>query len=157
MSFSSDNAALQAQLPLSIDVPKEGEEFNEWFNGVYQKIAASVNNKEGGLYVPEEKITSQQYFDVDNPQKNKSVYRMSIDFGALPDTGSKTVAHNISWAREYRLTRAYGASTNNDSESLPIPNDGILLEINSTSVIITTSSDLSDYEFTTVVIEYLKG
>ena len=157
MSFSNDPASLESQIPLSVDIPEKPEEFKEWFNSIYQKLAASLNTKEGGLYVPDEKITSQQYFDPDNPQKNKNVYRKTIDFGALPNTTTKVVNHDITWNRRFRLVRAYGASTNNDSQSLPIPNDGIFLMINPTNVSITTTSDRSDFVFTTIVIEYTKG
>lgn len=159
MSFTSDQSALQDQLPLSIELPEDPKEFRFRVNDLYQKIASSVNRKEGGLYVPQEKTTSQQYFDPLNTQKNRNVYRMVVDFGALPNTTSKSVGHNIDgWNTEFRLTRAYGAATNRTTRSaLPIPNDGILLEINSTNVIVTTTSDLSAYTDTTIVIEYTKN
>jgi len=159
MSYSSDNPALQNQLPLSIELPTDQAQFRNRMNDLYQKIASSVNSKEGGLYVPEEKVTGQQYFDSTNPQKNKNVYRMVVDFGALPNSTSKSVSHNIQGLNgETRLTRAHGASTDIDSiEFLPIPNDGILLEINSQNVIVTTTSDLTAFTETTVTIEYTRG
>lgn len=158
MSFSSDKPGLENQLPISIEIPKDYNEFRNQFNTLYQRITASLNSKEGGLYVPDEKITNQQYFDENDPQKNKNVYRMVLDFGSLPNTTSKSVIHGISWDDDYRLTRAYGASTNiNGLTALPLPNDGILLEINSTSVIITTTTDRSAFTETTVVIEYTKA
>lgn len=159
MSFSSDKSALQSQLPLSIELPEDQKEFRYEFNNLYQKIASSLNSKEGGLYVPEEKTTGQQYFDSSNPQKNKNVYRMVVDFGALPNTTSKSVAHNIvGWNDQFRLTRAYGAATDpNGLEALPIPNDGILLIINSTNVTVTTTSDRSAFTETTITIEYTKA
>lgn len=158
MSFSNDESSVQSQLPLSIELPKEEEPFRNRVNDLYQKIASSVNSKEGGLYVPEEKTTGGQYFDETNPQKNKTVYRMTVDFGALPNATSKEVFHNVDWGEGYRLTRAYGAATDpNTYDALPIPNEGILLEINSTSVIVTTAADLSAYTEATVVMEYTKG
>lgn len=159
MSFSSDKSALQSQLPLSIELPEDQKEFRYEFNNLYQKIASSLNSKEGGLYVPEEKTTGQQYFDSNNPQKNKNVYRMVVDFGALPNTTSKSVVHNIvGWNDQFRLTRAYGAATDpNGLEALPIPNDGILLIINSTNVTVTTTSDRSAFTETTITIEYTKA
>ena len=84
---------------------------------------------------------------------------MTVDFGALPNSTSKSVAHNIAgWTAAYLLTSAYGASTDPVSlNSVPIPNDGILLEINSSSVTVTTSSDRSSFTATTIVVEYTKG
>src|SRR3990167_6412203 len=146
MSFSSDKPGLQSQLPLSVELPEEPKEFRYKVNDLYQKLASSLNTKEGGLYLPEEKGTGQQYFDSDNPQKNKNVYRMVVDFGELPNTGTKSEFHDIDWNDQTRLTRAYGAATNpNDLTAIPIPNDGIYLEINSTSVTVTTTTDRSLY------------
>lgn len=159
MSFSSNIPSLQNQLPLSIELPKDPEELRDELNDVYQTIASAVNNKIGGLYVPQEKINSQQYFDTTNIQRFKSVYRMVVNFGALPDTATKSVAHNISgWNSNFRLTMAYGAATDPIGlQALPIPNDGILLSVDDQEVIVTTTSDLSAYTDTTIVVEYTKG
>lgn len=159
MAYSSNQPALENQLPISIELPKDEEGFRNRVNDLYQKIAVSLNAKEGGLYVLQEKTTGQQYFNKNNIQKNKNVYRMTVDFGALPNAASKSVAHGISgWNLNFRLTRAYGASTDPEAlEALPIPNDGILLEINSNDVIVTTSSDLTAFTETTIVIEYTKA
>lgn len=159
MSFSSDIPGYQDQLPVSIELPEDQKLFRNRVNDLYQKLATSVNGKEGGLYVPQEKVTGQRYFDNENPQKYKSVYRMVVDFGSLPNTTTKSVPHQISgWDSTFRLTRAYGASTDIDGlEALPIPNDGILLIINSTNVSITTTSDLSAFTETAIVIEYSKS
>jgi hypothetical protein len=159
MSFSSDRASLQNQLPLSVELSDDPKDLRYEVNDLYQSIATAVNNKIGGLYVPEEKINSQQYFDASNVQKFKNVYRMVVDFGALPNATSKSVSHNIpGWNSSYRLTCSYGASTDPVGiESVPIPNDGILLEINSTSVTVTTTSDMTAFTATTIVIEYTKG
>lgn len=158
MSFSSDNSGVGNQLPQSIEIPQDYKDFRKQFNDLYQRITASLNSKEGGLYTPNEKLTNQQYFDENDPQNNKSVYRMVVDFGALPNAGTKNVAHNIPWDSSYRLTRAYGgATTANGDRSLSIPNDGICLEINSTNVSIITTTDRSEYTETTVVLEYTKA
>lgn len=158
MSFSSDIPGLQNQLPLSVELPKNPDELRSEINDLYQSIASSVNNKIGGLYVPQEKINSQQYFDSTNPQRFKSVYRMVVAFGALPNTTTKSVAHNISgWNSSFRLTHAYGAATDPTGlQALSIPNDGILLRISQLDVNITTTSNLSSYTDTTIVIEYTK-
>lgn len=159
MSFSNDQPALESQLPLSIELPEDQKEFRYKVNDLYQRIASSLNTKEGGLYVPQEKSTGQQYFDLNNPQKNKNVYRMVVNFGALPNAGTKSVPHNISrWDENFRLTRAYGGATDTvNLEALPIPNEGILLIINSTDVTVTTTSDYSAFSETTIIIEFTKA
>jgi hypothetical protein len=105
LSFSNDPESVQSQLPISIEMPDDPAEYRNKMTDLYQKIASSLNGKEGGLYLPQEKTTGQQYFDSDNPQVNKNVYRMVVDFGSLPDIGTKNVAHNIQgWNQQYRLT-----------------------------------------------------
>lgn len=158
MSFSSDIPGLQNQLAISVELPNDLEGLREAVNDLYQDIATTVNSKEGALFVPIEKLTSGQYFIASNPQNNRAVYRMVVDFGALPNTGTKSVAHNIvGWDANFRLVRAYGAATDPIGLSaVPIPNDNIFLEINSTDVIITTTANFSAYTDSTIVIEYTK-
>ena len=159
MSFSSDIPALQNQLPLSVQLSEDPKEMRYDINDLYQSIASAVNNKIGGLYVPQEKINSQQYFDPTNVQLFRTVYRMVVDFGALPNSGAKSVAHNISgWDSSFRLTHAYGASTDPTGlQALPIPNDGILLSVDDQDVTVTTSSNLIAFTSTTIVVEYTKN
>lgn len=159
MSFSSDNSSLQNQIPLSIELSQDPKDMRYEINDLYQSIASSLNNKIGGLYVPQEKINSELYFTANNVQKFRNVYRMTVDFGALPNAGSKSVPHNIpSWDSNFRLTAAWGAATDPIAlEALPLPNDGILLEINSTDVTVTTTSNRSAFTETTIVIEYTKA
>lgn len=158
MSFSSDQSALQSQLPLSVELPEDLREMRFRLNDLYQKTTSSLNSKEGGLYQPIERTNGQQYFDPLNPQRNRNVYRMTVDFGALPNTTSKSVAHNIvGWDSNFRLTRAYGASTDPIAlRALPLPNNGILLENDSTNVTVTTTSNRSSFTDTTIVLEYTK-
>lgn len=159
MSFSSDIPGLQNQLAISIELPSDPRELRDAINDLYQDIASTVNSKEGALYVPIEKLTSGQYYIVGNPQKNRAVYRMVIDFGALPNTGTKSVPHGIvGWDANFRLTRAYGAATDPIGlEAVPIPNDGIFLSINSTDATVTTTADFSAFTETTIVIEFTKN
>lgn len=158
MSFSSDIPGLQNQLPISIEFPEDAVEFRQELNNTYQRIATTVNTKEGALYVPIEKVTGAQYFNTDNVQKNRIVYRMTVDFGALPNSGTKSVPHNIpGWDSNFRLTRSYGAATDPIAlMALPLPNDGILLENDSTDVTVTTTTNRSAYTETTIVLEYTK-
>ena len=159
MSFSNDIPSLQNQLPLSIQFSSDINELTQELNDVYQTIASALNNKVGGLYVPLEKINSQQYFDASNIQNYKNVYRMVVDFGALPNNGTKNIAHNITgWNSNFRLTQCYGAATDPIGlKGIPLANDGILLSVDSINVIVTTTSDFSSYTSCVIVIEYTKN
>jgi len=159
MSFTSDNAAMGDQLPLSIDYPEDEKDFRNKLYNVNQRTAQAVNTKVGGLYTPQERGTGAQYADLTNPQKNKNVYRITVDFGAMPNTGTKSVPHGIQgWNSNYRLVQSYGGATSpSTTDWVPLTNDGIKLNGNDTNVTITTTSDYSSYTETSIVIEYLKG
>jgi len=158
MSFSSNIPGLQNQLDISVEFPEDPKELVTALQDIYQGIASAVNTKEGGLFVPIEKLTSAQYFIPGNPQKNRAVYRMVVDFGALPNNATKSVAHNVTgWDSNFRLVRAYGASTDPIAfEGIPIPNVGIFLKINSTNVIVTTTANFSAFTETTIVFEFTR-
>ena len=158
MSFSSNIPGLQNQLDISIELPEDLAGLRGAVNDLYQGIASTVNTKEGALFVPIEKLNSGQYFTPGNPLLNRAVYRMVVDFGALPNTGTKTVPHNIvGWTNKFRLVRAYGAANDPIAlEGIPIPNDGIFLKINSTNVIVTTTANFGAFTESTIVIEFTK-
>ena len=93
----------------------------------------------------------------------RQVYRLVVNFGALPNATTKSVAHGLTITSGYSLTRLYAASTKNDQSSfLPIPyasptlNQNILLNMDATNVNITTAIDYSAYTITYVIIEIIK-
>jgi len=160
MSASSNDPSLQDQLPLTIDYPEEDEAFKNKLYDVNQRVAAAVNNKVGGLYVPQEKITGAQYYLLANPQKFRQVYRMTINFGQLPDgINPRTEPHNIpGWNSNFRLVQLYGAGTDPvNFLGIAIPNETILLRIDATDVIMSSTVNYSQYTESSVVIEYTKA
>lgn len=101
MSFSSDNALIINQLPISIDFPEDQKKFLEVLTELYKRIANCVNTKEGGLFTVQETFNSQQFFTVENPQQFKNVYRKCFDLvylnGGVDIAPGQTVAfpHDI--------------------------------------------------------------
>ena len=67
MTFSNDAASLSNQLPIDVDLSKDPEKLREEVTELLRLFAVAVNSKEGGLYIPEEKITNQQYFNDADP------------------------------------------------------------------------------------------
>lgn len=157
---SSDNPMVINQLPISVDF--EETDFLDNLTSTYKKIANTVNAKTGGLYQPQEISNSEQFFTTNDPQKQRNVYRMTVDFGALPNTASKSVSHGINFTSEFTLTKAYASSSDTDNlEYIPIPyasatGADIELSINASTVTITTNSDRTNFNITYVVIEYCK-
>jgi hypothetical protein len=161
MSYSNDNSSITNQLPLTIDIKEE--DIWDSFSNAYKKIANSVNSKEGGLYIQNETATSAQYFTQNNPQVYRNVYRVTVDFGNLPNATTKSVAHNIGFTNQYVATRIYGGATRQGPfHYLPLPfpsataNNVIEVSVDATNVTITTGIDRSNY-IATIVIEYLKN
>ena len=164
MSFNSAPSTLINQLPLSISFPEDNEKAWEYLTWLLRRFATTINTKEAALYNTIEAINSQQYFDPSNTQNFRLVYRMVVNFGALPNTTSKSVAHNIDFTSTYTATRIYAtASDTTDLEYIPIPyatassTNNVQIDVNGTDVVITTASNMTNYNVCYVVIEYLKN
>lgn len=169
MSFSSDQPLLANQLPISLELPKleTPELFLEQTELLFKRYANVVNTKEGAFYpVLKETATFQTYVTSFLPSglpNNRNTYRMVVDFGALPNTTTKSVAHGIAFDPNFTLTRMYGASTDPvNLLYLPLPYasptsaNAIEMYADATNVVIITGSNRSAFTRTTVVLEYSK-
>lgn|SRR3990167_8681259 len=163
MSFSSDKPIQSNQLPVSVEFPNPQEPaFIDTLTLIYKRIADSVNTKEGALYQPSELATFQKYFKPADTQNFRNVYRMTIDFGALPNNAAKTIEHNIAFTDNFRTTRIYGSAVAPvNLLYIPLPyssvtGDDIELSVDDTNITITTTSDRTAFSACTVVIEYTK-
>lgn len=133
-------------------------------------IVLALNIKDTGYYVQEEFLTGQLFFP--DPALNsttaqfptyRQTFRKVINFGALPNATSKSVAHNLTITPGFSFTRIYGAATNPSTSFIPIPyasptlNENISIEIDATNIIITTGIDRTAYTTCYAVIEYIKN
>jgi hypothetical protein len=130
-------------------------------------IILALNKKDTGYYLTTTFNTGQVFFNANNDFNNlRPIYRIVVDFGALPDTASKPVAHNIpNLGTTYTFTRIDAVATEPDTSSIHIPGwdpstfpgteSPINIEVTPTQVIITTTSDMSSYTRTWVVLEYI--
>lgn len=152
------------------DINVNSPEFKELLVRLYQNINNIVlilNTKDTGVYSESEFINGQQYFPATitgtNQASNyRTVYRKVINFGALPNAGAKTVAHNIAIDARYSLTRLYASATDPLALSMiPIPfaspvlNENIKLEMTGTNIVITTGINRTAYTICYVVAEYI--
>ena len=145
-------------------------EFKELLVRMYQNLglmATVLNTKDTGIYQLTEFVNGQRFFS--NPAYNSSTavqptprqdYRMVINFGALPNSTTKSVAHNIAVNAGTTFTRIYGAATDPDTLGIPIPNvdatNPVAINVDPTYVNITTVTDMTAFTSVIVVIEYLK-
>lgn len=162
----------------NIDVTKP--EFKELLVRMYQNLNAmslSINDKESSYYDTQETVKGQTFFG--NPDLNSSsstrpvgrqVFNKVINFGALPNTGTKTYAHGITINRACTFTRIYGCSTQQQNtnpvlafSAIPLPYsspvlaNNIELYVDATTVGVTTGADWSAYTTTYIVLEYIKS
>jgi len=154
----------------------EDPKLRELFIRMYQNLnlmATSVNTKDSAYYVPYEFINGQVFFPPPGTNSATAVapafrqdFRILVNFGALPNAGTKSVAHGIKPAdinSGWSFTRIYAcASDPVNLLYIPIPyasgtlNKNIELSVDNTNVNITTSINYSAYTITYVVLEYLK-
>jgi len=154
----------------------ESEQLKELLIRLYQnlnRLSTAANLKGSAIYDIQEFVDGSSWFQTtanttDNPSSS-SVYRperrLVINFGALPNTGTKSVAHKIPCTTSTSFTRIYATATNPVStfSYIPIPysstvsvNDNIELYVDGTNVNITTAADYSAYTICYVVLEYLQ-
>lgn len=177
MSSTSDQSLQINQLPVSLEIPSDPKQFQEIISLMVKRIIDAVNKKEGSLYYLQELGNFQQYWGIDSlgnpvPYTFRNVYRKSVNFGALPNSTTKSVPHGIvgiqasSGLSTFSFTRIYATSSNqiNGSELfIPIPwasasgTDNIEITVDNTNVNITTTTNKSKFTVTYVVLEYMKN
>lgn len=179
MAFESENIGLfiptsniwdVSQL-MQIDV--NSDSFKELLVRLYQNlnnIAIAVNLKDSGFYdntMPF--VNGQVWFS--NPVLNsttptapslRQVFRLVVNFGALPAAGTKSVAHGLTITSSYTFTRIYGAASDTTGfKYIPLPfaspvlNENIKLDVDANNVNITVGINRSNYNACYVVLEYI--
>ncbi len=150
------------------NIEKLDPKLQELLVRLYQNLnnmSLSVNTRDAGFYDnANEFVNGQVWFPnpantsltSSNPAQ-RQVYRLVINFGALPNTGVKTVPHNILINTGYTFTRIYAtASDTTGLTYIPIPYasptlaNNIELSVSATNVIITTGSNRSNYNVCTL-------
>jgi hypothetical protein len=170
-SFVPTTNIWDVQQLFRVDV--NSDEFKELLVRLYQNvnnIALVLNTKTSGYFVQQEFVIGDVFFQPTatitsnaNPQLRQS-YRMVVDFGALPNAGTKSVAHNIPDVNStFTFTNIYATASDPIALAyIPIPyasttGDDIELDVDATNVNITTTSNRSAFTRCYVVLEYLKN
>ena len=135
------------------------------------EISLVTNVKDTGFYNTDEYVNGQLWFP--NPLNNSSdtnatqfrqVLRKVINFGPLPNTATKSVAHGIICNTSTTFTRIYAtASDTTGFNYIPIPYsspilaNNIEINVDATDVNITTGSNRSNFNICYVVLEFLQS
>lgn len=149
-------------------------ELKELLVRLYQNLnlmSLVINTKDTGIYNNSQFINSQVWFpnpsltsaSTSNPVM-RQVYRCVINFGALPNTTSKSVAHGITITASTTFTRIYGAASDTtDLEYIPLPYssptaaNNIEVDVSSTDVTVTTGANVSNYNISYIILEYIQS
>ncbi len=86
MSFSSDNPTLSNQIPVSLNVNPDEQNFDSILMLYLRRIANAVNTKEQSIYLLQETGNFQQWFNDQTPvmiSQNRNGYRITVDMIAL--------------------------------------------------------------------------
>ncbi len=154
------------------------QEFKELLVRLYQNLsnmALVLNLKESAYYDTKQFVNGQQFFP--NPNNNSStnssadfrpVFRLVVNFGALPNAGTKSVPHGLTITSGYTFTRIYGAASDTTGLNyIPIPyasttvispilSDDVEVKVDATTVTIITGSNRSNFNICYVVLEFMK-
>lgn len=153
-------------LPQDFIIPDDPGQKDLMLRNYLNSIATATNSKDSGIYDAVETITGQQYLPTFNTNTAanatyRSVLRKVIDFGALPNATSKSVAHNITFNTNFSVTRIYGAATDPTNTWIPLPfasptlANNISLEATSTNIVIITGSNRTNFTRSFIVVEWM--
>lgn len=83
MTFSSNQSLNTNQLPISLDINPNENDFESILLLYLRRVANAVNTKESGLFLLQENANFEQWFQTGNPQQNRNAYRTTADLVAL--------------------------------------------------------------------------
>jgi len=160
--------ANQSFVPNDLIIPDDWPEANLILTDYFRTVIDALNDKEIGQYNTTELVTGQNWFTPGDATKLRYVYRKVINFGALPNAGTTSVAHGITTTQNTIFTRIYATATDpgatTTTAALPIPfvdpntlANGIQIDVDATNVNITTAANYSAYTITYVVLEYIQN
>lgn len=167
----SDSQQLESYVPTYDVAPRTWEEGRPFIVEQLKKLANAINVREIGYFLDQELLTGKAFIPGVNiaagggsSQQFRTVLRMVVDFGALPNTGTKSVPHGIFVDANFTLVQMWAAATNPISlVSFPIPYidpntlaNGVALTMDATNVNITTGSNRNTFTRCYVVVEYMQ-
>lgn len=168
--ISSDSQNLESYVPVYDVVPEKWEDARAFLAEQLKKITNAVNSKEIGFFLDQELLSGKAFIpgvniatDGGSSQQFRTVLRKVIDFGALPNSATKSVPHGIFFDANFTLIDMWISATDSInllaftlaywSNSSP---GSIILNMDNTNINVTTTSDYSAYTRSFVVCEYMQ-
>lgn len=133
-------------------------------------IISAVNYKETGYYPLQEVLSSKLLFNtqtqlLDGRQNlSRNGFRTIVNFGALPNAATKSIAHNIQdIGNTFSFIIIDGCATDPAALtfikvpfSSPTLNENIKVTVDATNINITTAIDYTSFTTTYIILEYIK-
>lgn len=124
-------------------------------------LSTSLNSKTSGYHATSEFVSGKLYYPTDesgSEQNLKPRWRQGIikavNFGALPNSTTKSVPHGIEVNSNFVLMDMFGGASDKVNKDY-VPISGLNASMDATNVNITTASNLSSYTDTSVFIEFV--
>ena len=167
--MSTPSNEFDTYIPVYNDLPEEWEESRTFLVEQLREMTEGINAREVAIYIDTEQLTGGQFIKgTANPPQFRNIFRKVIDFGALPNTTAKTVAHGITTTANTRIISrnawANDPGASDLTAAIPIPyvnvttpTDGVQLDVDNTNVTITTTTaNYTNYTSTFVILEYIQ-
>lgn len=163
-----DSQNFESYVPVYDAAPKTWEEGMPFIVEQLKKLANAVNVREIGFLLDQELLAGKFFIPGVNDvagggssQQFRTVLRKVIDFGALPNTGTKSVPHGIFVDANFSLIQMWASATDPIAlQALPIPyasaTASIQMYMDATNINITTTSNVSAFTRCFVFIEYIQ-
>jgi len=153
------------------DIKLDSPEFRNFLvrlRNTVNQLAISSNAKVSGFYDTDEFVTGELFFKnpnlnstTDRPPTLRPITFTVINFGSLPNTATKSVAHGLDISSNWSFINAYATATDttgltsiqfdySDAATLSIDVDG-------TNVNITSIDDKTAYDTCYVFLKYIKN
>ena len=160
--MTTDSTNFESFIPVYSVSPEKPESLRNFTTEQLRLHATGINVREIGWMVNNQIITGKNFIpgvNAPNPQSFRSVFRMVVPFGALPNSTSTPVAHGITNDINFTLVDSWASATDpvglKDITFGYQPECSVSLQIVGPDVIITTTADYSNYTRCYVVFEYL--
>jgi len=170
MTLGLDTQNLESYIPVYDVCPERWDDARPFIVEQLKSLGNGVNAREIGFFLDQELLSGKAFIpgvnnatDGGSSQQFRTILRKVIVTGTLPNAGTKSVPHNITFDANFTLIDMWLAATD------PVnflafglaywDNTGtasITVNMDATNINITTTSNYSAYTRSHVVIEYIQ-
>ena len=165
-----DSQQFESYVPVYDAVPEKWEEARPFFVEQLKRISNAINIREIGWFLDEELLSGKAFIPGLNnlanqgtSQQFRQILRKVVDFGVLPNAGTKIVPHGITIDNNFTLIQLWAAATDPVAfTSIAIPfatpvalANNIAIFLDATNINIVTGVNRSNFTRCFVFIEYI--